>query len=423
MYIPRKARFWAVSFGHLVNDMFMSMRGVLLAFINSFLWPMTGREIGLAISLVELTGALSQPFFGWLADKTGGRWLGAGGVLWTVSFITLAIIMASLGGSYWLFVLPMALAGLGSGAFHPVGAMHATGSEPGRAASNAAWFFLLGQLGLGIGPALAGLILNQTHTRTGDLFGNPFPAAGLRFIETGTAIPVIVLGLLAFPAAYFMARMIPVTGRQSATTKAVTPAERFRVPALPFALLIAAVALRGVSQISIVSFLPTILQGKGWNPADYGLLVSSFWIASGIAGVMLGNLGDRFDSRRLIALSLLTSAPCVYLIAETDGALVFLLAFILGAMGGSHSLIVVLAQGLLPGRQGLASGIILGLIFATGALGNFLVGDLIDRFGAVQAFHLTAVVTLLGAALWPLLPKSTRRPAPQEPASPFPAKA
>jgi FSR family fosmidomycin resistance protein-like MFS transporter len=423
MYIPRKARFWAVSAGHLVNDMFMSMRGVLLAFINSFLWPMSGREIGLAVSLVELTGALSQPFFGWLADKTGGRWIGAGGVLWTVGFMVMAIITASAGGSYWLFVLPMALAGFGSGAFHPVGAMHATGSEPTRAASNAAWFFLLGQLGLGIGPALAGLILNQTHTRTGELLGAAFPAAGLRFIETGTALPVIVLGVLAFPAAFFMARLIPLTGRPAFGGQASAPAAPFRVPALPFALLIVAVALRGVSQISIVSFMPTILQSKGWNPADYGLLVSSFWIASGIAGVLLGNLGDRFDSRRLIALSLLISAPCVYLIAETNGAVIFLLAFIIGAMGGSHSLIVVLAQGLLPGRQGLASGIILGLIFATGALGNFLVGDLIDRFGAVSAFHITAVITLLGAGLWLFLSRAAKRGRPAESPEAAPAKA
>ncbi len=423
MYIPRKARFWAVSFGHMVNDMFMSMRGVLLAFINSFLWPMTGREIGLAVSLVELTGALSQPFFGWLADKTGGRLLGSLGVLWTVGFMVLAIVAASAGGSYWLFVLPMALAGFGSGAFHPVGAMHATGSEPSRAASNAAWFFLLGQLGLGIGPALAGLILNQSHTHMGDLLGQPFATAGIRLLETGTAIPVIVLGLLAFPAAFFMGRILPASGHHRAAARSAAPVAAFRIPVVPFVLLIAAVALRGVSQISIVTFMPTILQSKGWNPADYGLLVSSFWIASGIAGVMLGNLGDRFDSRRLIALSLLISAPCVYLIAETNGAMIFLLAFIIGAMGGSHSLIVVLAQGLLPGRQGLASGIILGLIFATGALGNFVVGDLIDRVGAVQAFHITAVITLLGAGLWLFLPKAARRERVRETSDVIPAKA
>lgn len=423
MYIPRKARFWAVSLGHLVNDMFMSMRGVLLAFINSFLWPMTGREIGLAISLVELTGAISQPFFGWLADKTGGRLVGSLGILWTVGFMSLAIVIASAGGSYWLFVLPMALAGLGSGAFHPVGAMHSTGSEPSRAASNAAWFFLLGQLGLGIGPALAGLILTQTHTHTGDLLGQPFPAAGFRFIETGTAVPVIALAVLVFPAAFFMGRMLPTSGRHISAAKSAAPAEPFHIPVLPFIMLIAAVALRGVSQISIVSFMPTILQSKGWSPADYGLLVSSFWIASGFAGVLLGNLGDRFDSRRLIALSLLISAPCVYLITETNGAAIFLLAFIIGAMGGSHSLIVVLAQGLLPGRQGLASGIILGLIFATGALGNLLVGDLIDRFGASSAFHITAVITILGAGLWLFLPKAKPRIRSAEISEALPAKA
>src|SRR5262245_46013622 len=114
MQIPRKRLFWAVSLGHATNDTFMSMRAVLLAFISTYILPMTSRNIGLAMSAVEMSGAISQPFFGWLADRTGGRWVGAGGVAWTVSFILLAMLVVTLGGGYWLMLLPLTLAGLGS---------------------------------------------------------------------------------------------------------------------------------------------------------------------------------------------------------------------------------------------------------------------------------------------------------------------
>src|SRR5262245_7397667 len=127
--LPSNRLFWAISLGHAANDMFMSLRSVLFAFISVYVLPMTSAQIGLGISLIELSGALSQPFFGWLADKTGGRFLGSVGVAWTVSFILTGLLLVSLGGSYWLMLIPMVIAGLGSGAFHPVGSMHATDAD------------------------------------------------------------------------------------------------------------------------------------------------------------------------------------------------------------------------------------------------------------------------------------------------------
>src|SRR5512145_2608471 len=94
---------WAVNLGHMTNDVFMSMRAMLLA----------NWQIGLAISAGELVGAISQPVFGWLADKTGGRWLGAGGVVWTASGIMLAMLVVAAGGGFWLMLIPLALAALG----------------------------------------------------------------------------------------------------------------------------------------------------------------------------------------------------------------------------------------------------------------------------------------------------------------------
>src|SRR5689334_9903820 len=149
MQIPRKRLFWAVSLGHATNDSFMSMRSVLLAFISTYILPMSSRDVGLAVSAVDLSGSISQPFFGWIADKTGGRWLGALGVAWTVSVILLSMLVVMAGGSYWLMFIPRTLAGFGSGAFHPVGSMRATDVDQKRAASNAAWFFMFWQIGLG----------------------------------------------------------------------------------------------------------------------------------------------------------------------------------------------------------------------------------------------------------------------------------
>jgi len=165
MRLPSGRIFWGVSLGHMLNDTFMSTRSVLLTFISAYILPMTSRQVGFALSLVELTGAISQPFFGWLADRTGGRWLGAGGVAVTVIMFCVAIVVVMTGASYWLMLIPLALAGLGSGAFHPVGSMYATHTSPQQAGRNAALFFMFGQLGLGIGPAITGILLENAHSR------------------------------------------------------------------------------------------------------------------------------------------------------------------------------------------------------------------------------------------------------------------
>ncbi|HEX2908563.1 MAG TPA: MFS transporter [Phototrophicaceae bacterium] len=356
---------WAVNLGHMTNDVFMSMRAVLLAFISAAIMPLANWQIGLAISAGELVGAVSQPVFGWLADKTGGRWLGAGGVVWTASGIMLAMLVVAAGGGFWLMLIPLALAALGSGAFHPVGSLYAANVNPARSARNAAFFFMFGQLGLGLGPALAGLLLENARPAQ-SLFGPVFQTIAW---ERGSISPIFVLLLLVFPAAVLMALTIPNRRDHVAQMPVKTiaaPTERAAIPVLPFVILLLAVSLRSLANPAIVSFIPQMFQQKGWTPSQYGLLTSAFWVASGIAGIIFGYIGDRFDLRRVVMVSVVIAVPGIFLLPGLDGAPAFALAILVGAMSGSHSLIVVLAQSLLPGRMGLASGIILGLIFCDG---------------------------------------------------------
>ncbi|NWG15077.1 MAG: MFS transporter [Chloroflexi bacterium] len=415
MRLPSKRLFWAVSLGHTTNDIFMSMRSVLLAFISAYVLPMSNRQIGLAISAGELVGAFSQPFFGWLADKTGGRWVGALGVAWTVSGIMIAMLVVAAGGSYWLMLIPLALAALGSGAFHPVGSMHAAESDKLRAASNTAIFFMFGQVGLGLGPALAGLLLNNAHTRYNDLFGPALgPAFKGIFIESGSVTPVLLLWLLVIPAPLLMALVIPSRRHEQAAQRPAAddgPA-RLSLPMKALLILAMAVLLRSLANPATVSFIPRLFQLKGWSPAEYGLLTSSFWIASGVAGVLFGYLANRFDLRFIITGGLALASPAIFLLPALGGGLAFVLAIVIGALsGGSHSLIVVLAQALMPGRKGLASGAILGFIFATGAVGNLIIGDLADRIGAAATFQVIGVVTLAASFLWLALPAPKKQSA------------
>ena len=78
MALPQKRSFWSVGFGHFTNDLFMSSGVVLLTFLSATVVPMTNTQIGLAVSIQQLTGATSQPFFGFgRIAPAGAGWVQA----------------------------------------------------------------------------------------------------------------------------------------------------------------------------------------------------------------------------------------------------------------------------------------------------------------------------------------------------------
>jgi FSR family fosmidomycin resistance protein-like MFS transporter len=104
---------------------------------------------------------------------------------------------------------------------------------------------------------------------------------------------------------------------------------------------------------------------------------------------------------------LLGSIP-LYFLPLSDGWLAFLLAIISGGLlGASHSIIVVIAQALLPGRKAFASGVTLGYMFGVGAVAVWGIGALADIWGLTPVIQMGAVIGIMAALLALLLP-STR---------------
>lgn len=414
--MPRSRLFWAVALGHMVNDFFMSAGPVILAFLSVSILPMSNTQIGLTVSASQLAGAVSQPGFGLWADRTGGRWLGAGGVAWTVSFFMVCLVGAQT-GAFWLMFLPFVARALGSGAFHPVGSMHAADSDNSRSASNMAYFFLMGQLGLALGPAMTGFILDLTNPDMAATFTHSISqAVNFEVNWWGSVNSVFILGIIAFPVVGFMLTAIPNRTRYrsdremaaAAVTTTTTP-KNARLPVRGFLLLGLMVGLRSLGQPGSVTFIPVLFQDKGWTPAEYGAITSSFWIASGIAGVMFGNLADRIDRRLVVTGSMLSSAPAFFLLPLVDGPLAFVMAILAGGLsGGSHSIIVVLAQDMVPSAKAFASGSILGFIFAMAALGSFLIGTISDQIGLEVTFQLVAGLMAVAGVLALNLPSRNR---------------
>ena len=410
--MPRNSRlFWAVGIGHLTNDIFASIGPVLLAFLAASILPMSNIQIGLAVSLSQLSGALTQPFFGIRADRTGGRWIGSLGLAFHVGTFTLSVALAALTRQYWLMFFPFVISTVGSGALHPVGALHAAEADPKRSGINMALFFMMGQIGLALGPAIAGILLDAANP---NVMGDMARLIGVPHFSTqGNITPIIVLALVSIPGILLMATSIPAHQRQHPAPdkrKADKANASQQFPVKAFIILGVMVILRGLGQPGSVAFIPVLFEQKGWDPSAYGVITSSFWIASAISGLIFGRLADQFDRRKVMMLGMLSSAPAFFLLPAFDGAFAFVLAIAAGGLsGGAHSIIVVLAQDLIPMRKGFASGAILGFIFGTGAVGSLIIGAVSDQIGLATTFQMVAFLIAAAGILSLFLP---RQPSP-----------
>jgi MFS transporter, FSR family, fosmidomycin resistance protein len=407
MNLPTQRKFWAVGIGHFTNDVFMSITGMILTFLSASILPMSLTQIGFIVSIQGLAGALGQPFFGWRADKTGGRGIGGGGLALVVGSFCLALFLAITTKNYYLMLIPFVFQGLGSSMTHPVGSLHSAEADELRVSSNVSYFFLMGQLGLALGPLLVGYLLDSASihaliTSAANGFGLP----SLGSSETSVA-PIFFLALAAVPSILFMWIGIPAhRAAKKRIPKEGAPLSR-RAAMIPFVVIAVMVLLRALAQPSSVSFVPLLFAAKGWSATEYGLITSLYSLSSAITGVICGNLADRYDRRLIVLWTMLLATPAFFLLPTVDGWLAYVVAFAAGGLsGGSHSLIIVLAQELIPNSKGFASGSILGFIFAAGALGSLVIGFLADSFGLGMTFQIIGVLGALSGVVALLLPKA-----------------
>jgi FSR family fosmidomycin resistance protein-like MFS transporter len=374
--------FSSVALGHLMVDVLNGQRAVLLAYLSGPL-GLSNAVLGLVSTLYVFSGALTQPLFGHVTDRIGSRWVVAGGVLWISLFFTLAVMVSG-----HLALALLVVASLGSGAFHPAGTMQATlrGRDhlAGRETTAAAYFFVFGQLGLFFGPMLGGPLLE--HYGPGGLmvlsvFGLPVS------LNAAVHLRSTVAAEAAGP---------PDVSEVVAPSNSMVHAGLYSLGA--FGLM---AALQSWSQQTMVTFLPKYLSDLGQSPGAYGLLAAIFMGGSALGNVLGGNLADRFGKRRVAMLALALASVPLYLIGDVGWSLwLYLLIPVAGALtGATHSIIVVLAQRFLPNRMAFASGLILGFLFTSGALGTLLTGYLADLWGFPAVFHLNAAIALTAAVL------------------------
>ena len=373
----RDGKLITLMLGHLTVDSYVGVIPVLYpVLIGRF--DLNLATVGLISLAYTGTAAISQPLFGVIADRYGTRFTGFS-LAWTA--ITFALV--GFVPSFPLLVVLACASGLGSGAFHPFGALDVRALLPKRSRSAGMSIYVTaGTVGVAIGP-LIGIGL--------------FTWFGLH--GTGwLVIPGIATGTYLL---WRMRKATPSAGKERKA--ALAPAQI--VPMLAIAAVVGVMMSRSWTVYVFQSFTPTWYRELGYGPGFYGPLVTTLVLSSAVGTVGCGALADRLGRRTVIIGTLVLSIPAILLYTLFPGPWGFLSGIAIGFLAASTApLMLLMAQQLMASRAGLASGLVMGLGFVTGAIGVPINGAIGDAIGLQKSLmtHVILVVVTIGIA-W-LLP-------------------
>jgi FSR family fosmidomycin resistance protein-like MFS transporter len=379
---------WSLTLGHFCTDMLGGAMPIVVGLYLKDTLHLDLTQIGLLLGAYKLTSSLTQPIFGFLSDRYGGRWFAVGGVLWLAVLQGLVGFMPTFGSATFV----AALAGFGSAAFHPQGASGANLAAGSKKTMGVAMFMLGGNTGFAVGPILAALVMGW-------------------FGIHGTWV-LASIALVIVPMLYFL------TGQAQPTTAAARKSANWKLELNPIftataiVALILVMSLRAWSQESFSTFMPQFfVQIAHFGKAEASLLSSIMLFVLAFGSLTGGMLADRVGGGRVMIVSMLISAPLMAIIFLLGDQRAFWVAPFLGfASGAAWPPMLVMAQSLFHKNAGVGSGVALGFVFAMGGLGLQLTGWLAEpvHLGLYTAMLLLSLIPLTTAVLVFFLPRTRR---------------
>ena len=372
--------------GHFTVDMYVGLLVVLYPLLIAK-YQINLQTVGLVSLAYSGMASISQPLFGWLADRRGTRLIGL-----TMMWTGLTFALLGLVPSFPMLLLLAAASGIGSGAFHPLGALAAADLiPPGQRNLAMSIYVTGGTVGVALGPLIGALLFS--------LFG------------TNGTLLMLLPGLLIGLVLLRDARHNPLQHANLKSTAASGSSPKIHPPVAVFPLMIvmSMMMMRAWTLSSLQSFIPAWYESMGYSAAFYSTMTTTLILASAIGSIWCGTLADHFGRRSIVIASLILSILPIFLFARFPGPFGYVNAALIGLSAASTGpLLLVMAQQLMAGRAGLASGLILGLGFVTGALGVPVTGWLADQFGMVFAIEAQIPLVIITTLIALFLPNEAR---------------
>ena len=362
-----------VAGGHFLLELFHQYLPVFFPLYRAE-FGLTYGQIGMITLVGTTTMSLAQPLFGFFIDRFDARRIAALSVMWV------GLIMAVLGfsGNYWVLLIGVALAGFGSAAFHPAGASVVTkATDEGKRGRAVSFFAVGGNVGSAGSPLLLAIGLGLL---------------GLK--GTIVLLPVVVLAAIW---------LVNGLGQESRGDREAHRERQSRAGEgfLLGLVLITVVAMtRAWFQLSLTTYLPTLLEDRGYSVVYGGQMLFVLSLLIGVGSLFGGILSDRFGRWQVLLSSFAMLGPAYWFFISSGGGVQFIYAGAIGfLLGCTYPTTVVVAQEVWPRGMAMASGLVMGLGWWPGGLGATFTGWVADQMALEAALEGLVVAPVLGALL------------------------
>ncbi len=384
--------------GHMAVDWPHGALWILIPAIGIAM-DLSPSDLGLMVSLVAIGGALSLIPAGVLSDHTRSR-----GPLFVATFVWVAVGygLASLAPDFWSLTLLLAVAGMGTSAWHPLATGTLTQTLPAQRARVLGIHAMGGTLAEVFAPVLTGALLVHVDWRQG------------LFVSV---VPAVALGIVFFAV---RRRLVVPVGSGARMVDLRDLARRWLSRA--GLLLVAMISVYNMAIMATLAMATLfIVNDLGMSEFQAGIAFAAMILAGAVLQPVMGHLSDMLGRRKIFAFSLLAASPLGFLMPLVDApwlALVFLIAMI-GAFYGVRSVVLASALDFAGKREGTTLALAFVLMDGVGALGAFLggyVGDLDLAFAFALASAFAVVAAILAAASTLASPRPPTELSPTRPA-------
>lgn len=373
---------------HAFNDMNQSIVPAMLPFLIAQRHLSYAAAASLVLSLT-IASSVVQPLFGYITDKRSMPWLLPAALMCGMT----GTVLLGLAPTYALLVCATLISGIGSAAFHPEAARTANLLSGTQRATGMGFFGLGGNIGFAAGPIFVtpAILLLGLHY------------AGL------IVIPGVLYAL--FLVFFEMRRFAAFRDKPKSAASMAHGSDQWG----PFSILTLTIVLRSMVYFGVMTFTPLFcIAVLGATKAQANAVLAITLIAAATGVITGGRLGDRFNRRGIVQLSLASAAVLAPVIAFAGfehvslAALALIMIVFAFLMQWSQSLTIVLGQEYLPTRIGTASGVTLGLAISMGGFAMPFLGRLGDTHGLIPVFLAIGAIAFASCIAASFLPRTSK---------------
>lgn len=365
----------AAAFAHLLNDLIQALLPSIYPMLKTQ-FSLSFGQIGWIALAYQITASLLQPWIGLYTDKHPKPYLLPAGM--TVTLAGIALLASA--SSYAMLIMAACVVGVGSATFHPEASRVARMASGGRFGTAQSTFQVGGNTGSAIGPLLAAAIIV------------PYGQSAIAWFMLVAILAIWVLSRVTGWTLRHGQAQVKILARNQAVglDRSAIVRAMVVIAILMFAKFVYIAAFTNYFTFYLIERF-----GIGLRESQIYLFI--FLAAVAVGTFAGGPVGDRIGRKAVIWVSFLGVAPFAIALPYADLFWTAVLAIAVGlVMSSAFAALVVYAQEAVPGRVGMVSGIMFGLMFGIGGLGAAGLGQLADTHGIAWVYQVCSYLPLLG---------------------------